>query len=98
MATATQREIKTQFENCTQGVLGVVKINRKNEPVGDPVKPGAHVYLTAEEIELTEQAHENPKDSPFVIREIVHRDTSTHEETARFTAAPLRRVTKAPAK
>lgn len=91
MATAT----KTEFENCTQGVLGVVKIDRKNDQVGVPVEPGDHVFLTDEEIELTEQSHKRPEiDSPFVLREIVHRDPNTHDETARFTASPLRRVEK----
>lgn len=85
---------KTEYENVTQGVLGVVKINRKGDDVGEPVFPGDHTYLTDEEKTLTEQSHRNPADSPFSMREIVHRDPATHDETGRFKSAPLRRVEK----
>lgn len=83
---------KTEFVNKTQGYLGVVKIDRKGEPVGQPVPPEERVFLTAEEVELTEQAHARAEDSPFFIREIVHFNVATQEETDRFTAAPLERV------
>lgn len=85
----------TEYENVTQGLLGVIKIDRNNAPVGEPVEPGDHVFLTDEEVTLTERSHRRPQeDSPFVMREIVHRDPATHDETARFTSPPLRRVEK----
>jgi hypothetical protein len=85
---------KTEFENCTQGYLGVVKVNRKGDPEGHPVEPGTRVFLTDEEVELTEQAVSRDAHSPFKIREIVHFDPRTGDETARFKAAPLSKVTR----
>jgi hypothetical protein len=92
MTVTAIRGTKSQYENVTQGLLGVVQIDRNNNPVGQPVEPGDFVWLTDEEVELSSQAHKRPDDSPFTIREIVHRDPRTHNETARFTAAPLRKV------
>lgn len=84
----------TEYENVTQGLVGVTKINRKNEPVAEPVEPGDHVFLTDEEKTLTERAHKRPQeDSQFVMRDIIHRDPNTHEETARFKSPQLRVVT-----
>lgn len=91
MATATKVK-RVGFVNRTQGLVGAVKVNRKGDPDGVPVDPGSRVFLTEEEIELTEQAHAREEDSPFKLREIVHRDPLTGDETARFTAAPLERI------
>lgn len=82
------------YENRTQGYLGAVKVNRKGDAEGVPVDPGTVVYLSDEEVELTEQAHAKPDDSPFKLREIVHFDPDTGDEAARFTAAPLSKVDK----
>lgn len=84
---------RTEFENRTQGYLGVVKVNRKGDPEGRPVEPGTRVFLTDEEIELTEQSVAREQHSPFKVREIVHFDPRTGDQIARFTAAPLSRVT-----
>jgi hypothetical protein len=95
MATATRtraRVKRTGFENRTQGFVGVVKIDRKGDEVGKPVEPGARVFLTDEEIELTRQAPAHADNSPFAIREIVHFEQGTGEEIARFHAAPLSKI------
>lgn len=86
---------KTEYVNRTQGFLGAVKINRKQEPEAVPVAPGDRVFLTAEEVQLTEESHAQAKDSPFKLREIIHFDQETGEETAKFTAAPLEKVARA---
>lgn len=83
---------RTEFENRTQGYIGVVKVNRKGDPEGKPVEPGKRVFLTDEEIELTEQAVSQSDLSPFTVREIVHRDPHTGDETDRFRSAPLSKV------
>lgn len=93
MATATRTK-RTEFENRTQGLLGAVKINRKGDPEGVPVEPGTRVFLTDEEIELTDQSHAKAENSPFRLREIVHFSPETGDEIARFTAAPLSKVGK----
>lgn len=85
---------KTEFENRTQGYLGVVKINRKGDEQGVPVAPGTRVFLSDEEIDLTEQAVARAEHSPFAEREIVHFDSRTGNEIERFVAAPLSRVEK----
>lgn len=82
---------KYGFVNRTQGLLGAVKINRKGDPAGVPVGPGDRIFLTNEEIELTEQSHARAEDSPFLKREIVHYDPATGDEIARFEAPPLER-------
>lgn len=92
MAVTAKKVEKVEFENRTQGYLGVVKIDRKGDEISLPVEPGARVFLTDEEIALTGQAHKRKQDSPFELREIVHFDQATGEETARFTAPPLERV------
>lgn len=85
---------RTEFENRTQGYVGAVKVNRKGDGEGIAVEPGKRVFLTDEEVELTEQAVSQADLSPFKIREIVHRDPQTGDEIARFSAAPLTRVEK----
>ena len=93
MATAKAPARRYPFVNRTQGWVGAVRIDRKGDAKGVPVPPGERIFLTQEEIELTEQAPAHPEDSPFVVREIVHYDPKTADEIERFTAAPLERVT-----
>lgn len=96
--TTTRARVKrTEFVNETQGWVGAIKINRKGDDTAIGVKPGERVFLTDEEIELTEQSHAMAKDSPFVVREITHRDPHTLDVTKTFVSAPLARVTKAAA-
>lgn len=91
--TTTRTRVKrAEYENRTQGWLGAVKLNRKDEPVGVAVEPGKRIFLSAEEVELTEQAVSNADLSPFKAREIVHRDPNTGDEIDRFQAAPLSKV------
>ena len=91
-ATTRTRVKRTAFENKTAGYLGAVKIDRKGDEKSVLVAPGDRVFLTQEEVELTEQSHARLADSPFTIREIVHIDPATGDEIARFTAAPLTKV------
>lgn len=86
------RAKRTGFENRTQGFVGAVKVNRKGDPEGISVPPGERVFLTDEEIELTEQAPSRSEHSPFAEREIVHYDKETGDEIARFVGAPLSRI------
>lgn len=83
---------KTEFHNQSQGYVGVVKINRKGDDVGEPVAPGERVFLTQDEIAATEQSHVKPEGSPFADREIVIRDEHTGDEVRRFTGPQLKRV------
>lgn len=91
---AAKRPAKREFHNNTQGWLGVVKINRKGDEVGQSVAPGTRVFLTGEEVELTRQAHAHEVDSPFQAREIIHYDGRSGDEVRRFTAPMLEEVTK----
>lgn len=91
MAVATRTK-KTEYHNRTQGYVGAVKLNRKDEPEGVPVAPDERIFLSADEVTLTEQSHNKAEDSPFSLREIVHFDPETGDEIARFTAAPLSKV------
>lgn len=92
VATKTTRGKKTAFENRTSGYVGAIKVNRKGDETSIPVAPGERVFLSDEEIELTEESYARSDRSPFKIREIVHLDPRTGEELARFTAAPLSKV------
>lgn len=92
--TTKPRVEKIEFLNRTQGYLGVIKINRKGDDAPEAVRPGERVFLTAEEVTLTAQAHVRPEDSPFELREIVHYERETGDEIARFTAAPLEKQEK----
>lgn len=83
---------KIEFINRTQGYLGAIKIDRKGDEKSVPVAPGERIFQTPEEVELTEQSHAHAEDSPYVVREIVHYEQATGDETNRFTAAPLERV------
>lgn len=92
MATATAKRTHVQrreFINCTQGYLGVVKINRKGDEHAEPVAPGMRVFLTDEEIELTAQQHQRKEDSPFEVREIVHRNLLTGDPVETYMLCPL---------
>lgn len=91
-STRRPRVKRTEFVNKTQGFLGAIKINRKGDDESLPVAPGERVFLTEEEIELTEQAHAHAKDSPFFPREITHYDPHTLDPVEKFVSAPLARV------
>lgn len=91
---ARTRVKRTEFVNKTQGWLGAIKINRKGDDVGIPIQPGERVFLTDEEIELTEQSHARAENSPFVDREINRYDPLTLEVVETFISAPLARVEK----
>lgn len=95
MATATRTRVKrTEFLNRTGGYLGVIKIDRKGDDTSVPVKPGERVFLTDEEIELSEQSHARAENSPFTPRKITIYDPHTLEEVESFVACPLERVVK----
>lgn len=85
-------EQRDEFVNRTQGWVGVVRINRKGDEVSESVEPGGRVFLTAEEQELTAQAHRRPEDSPFVVRTITHFDPHSGEPTETFEAPLLEKV------
>lgn len=87
---------RTEYRNNTQGYIGVQKINRKGDEVQLAVEPFGRVFLTDEEVTLTAQVRRRAEDSPFLESEIVHRDTNTGDEIARFTAPKLERVQGAP--
>lgn len=89
MATAQKRNQRTEYLNVTQGWLGARKINRRGEDYSVTIAPGERVFLTAEERELTEQAHAQAKDSPFVVHEVVHRDPHTKEVVGTYQLCPL---------
>lgn len=89
---AARRPQKRQFFNNTQGWVGVVQINRRNEEEGRAVAPGTRVFLTDEEVELTAQAPQRTADSPFELREIVHYHPRTGDVLRSFTAPQLEEV------
>lgn len=89
-------ESRDEFVNCTQGWVGVHKIDRKGDESAVPVEPGARVFLTAEEQQLTAEAHRTPENSPFTEREIIHFDIRTGDVVERFVSAPLRKVEPEP--
>jgi hypothetical protein len=86
----------TEFVNVTQGWLGAIKINRRGEEDAVGIEPGHRIFLTDEEVEITEQSHSTRKASPFREREIVHNDMASGEVLHRFTAAPLTKVDDIP--
>ena len=91
MATRTAVK-RIGFINQTDGWLGAVKVNRKGDEVGVPVAPGERVFLTPEEVTLTEQSHVRAEDSPFIKKHIVHTDIRTGDIIKEFDGEPLARI------
>lgn len=89
-------EQRDEFVNRTQGWVGVIKLNRKGDEQPTVVEPLGRVFLTAEEQELTEQAHRRREDSPFVERTITHFDPLTHDPVDTFVAPLLERIVPKP--
>lgn len=78
-----------EFKNQSTTVIGVVKLNAKGEPEGQPLGPGRSIVLSKQEAELTAEAPANPKDNPFIARKVVRLDPETDEETIDELPAPL---------
>lgn len=91
MAARTTRSKKFEHQNVTQGYLGVTILNRKGDETAVPVEPGDRIFLTQEEIDLTEQSYKRRERSPFHPREIQHRDPHTGDVIKTFVSAPLAR-------
>lgn len=85
-------EQRDEFVNRTQGWVGCVKLNRKGDEQPIAVEAGGRVFLTAEEQEITAQAHRRAEDSPFVPRQITHYDPLTHDPVDTFVAPLLEKV------
>lgn len=58
-------EVKSKFSNTSNGVLGVVKLNIEDKPVGTSLRPKEEVWLSEKEQILTANAPRNEADNPF---------------------------------
>lgn len=68
-------ELRQQFKNQSEGVVGAVKIHGPaKEPKGVPVAPGASVWLSRDEQILTAQAPADPANNPFTDGSLVAQD------------------------
>jgi hypothetical protein len=80
---------KTEFHNRTQGYIGAVTINEEGRREVVAVEPGGTVWLDEREERLTADAPRDPKDNPFVVRQIELRDSRTGDLLETITAARL---------
>lgn len=88
-----QRPVKHEFRNNTQGYIGAVVITRKGDERQQMVEPFGRIFLTDEEVALTERSRARAENSPFREVEIIHRDLKSGDEIVRFRAPKLERVT-----
>lgn len=58
--------IRSEFINRRSYHVGAVKLQANGLPKGIAVAPGTRVFLNDEEIRLTAEAPEDPKDNPFL--------------------------------
>lgn len=65
---------KVLYRNQSAGIVGVFMWDAKGNEKSLPVAPGETVWLSDEEVELTEAAHKSPTTSPFRDQEYVVRD------------------------
>lgn len=77
MSTTTADE-RTEFENVSEGVIGVVVLNADNKPHGVAVKPGDTVWLSEREEILTANAPRRDADNPFALGWLIPK-TRPHE-------------------
>lgn len=82
---------KAQFQNTTDGYVGVVQIGVKGEPKGMPVAPGGTVWLSEDEQILTANAPRRPEDNPFVAQKLQrrHPETDALEEVEVIPLVPI---------
>lgn len=78
MSTTATAEQRTEFENVSEGVIGVVVLNDDNKPHGTAVKPGETIWLSEREEILTANAPRRDEDNPFAKGWLVPR-TRPHE-------------------
>ena len=62
--STTTADTRTEFENVSSGVIGVVVIE-DHKRKGVPLKPGETVWLTQEEEIATANAPKRDEDNPF---------------------------------
>lgn len=58
-------DIRTEFENVSDGVVGAVVLDEHGRSKGIPVKPGEFVWLSEREEILTANAPKRDADNPF---------------------------------
>lgn len=63
--STTTADTRTEFENVSDGVIGVQVADGNNRMQGIPVKPGETVWLTEAEEIATANAPRRPEDNPF---------------------------------
>lgn len=59
-------EQKSQFENTSGHMLGIVQMSPKGEPAGVPLYPAQTIWLSEQEQALTANAPRHDEDNPFV--------------------------------
>lgn len=62
---------KTEFQNMSGGIVGVVTIEPGGKPVAIPVRPDATVWLSEEEQIATANAPQRDEDNPFINGQLV---------------------------
>src|SRR2546423_1892023 len=92
---ATDIESKTEFLNTTDGHLGVVLFNHKNERDAIALAPGDTVWLSEEEQRMTANAPRDPQNNPFLIRPFVKHDNMSGEIVEEGERASLEEVDEA---
>lgn len=66
MALETSLTSKDEFENTSDGWVGVVQLNHLGHAKGQAVEPHGSVFLSEEEQILTANAPRKDEDNPFV--------------------------------
>jgi hypothetical protein len=64
-------QAKTEFQNASPGIIGVVTLEPGGKEVAIPVKPGATVWLSEDEQIATANAPQRDEDNPFVNGQLV---------------------------
>lgn len=85
---------KQQFQNNTDGWIGVVAIDAKGNDRGIAVGPGERVWLSEPEQRLTAEAPMRPEDNPFVEQTFTRIDVESGDRVS-VKVTPLSLVSDA---